>query len=90
MGFSNQNEARARAENEMKPRVTLVSDNLRAVFDPPSGDVIIEKLAKDSIGGEYWTFIDRLPATVQRGEIRVSNATHFAILGLLANGKKPV
>lgn len=78
------------AEAVVKPRVTLVAENFRAVFDPPSGDIIIEKLCKDAIGTDCWGFLDRLASSVPRGEQRMSSSTHFAILTLLANGKKPV
>ncbi len=83
-------DALAKAYDDAKPRVTLQTDNLRAVFDPPTGDIVIEKIYKDAIGNDCWGFLDRLAATVPRGDQRLSSATHFAILGLLANGKKPV
>lgn len=84
-------EAHAKAyDDDAKPRVTLVAENLRAVFDPPTGDIIIEKLCKDAVGTDCWGFLDRLASSVPRGDQRMSSSTHFAILTLLANGKKPV
>lgn len=67
-----------------RPRVTLVAGDFRAVFHPPTGNVVIEKRSTDSLGADRWDVIDTLSNTQSRSE-----KSHHHIIALLSKGAKP-
>jgi hypothetical protein len=66
------------------PRVTLVVDDLRAVYDPTLGSVVIEKLGRDAIGGAVWTAVQTINSTQSKSE-----PTNAFVFKLLSRGRRP-
>lgn len=62
-----------------RPRVTLVAGALRAVYDPKSVIVVIEKRGKDAVGGERWECVTTID----------QKAVGAPIFRLLTEGNKP-
>ncbi len=68
----------------LKPRVTLVTSEYRAVHDPKLETVTIEQRGTDAVGAERWSAIKTLSSNQSRSE-----ESHRPIFVLLSKGTKP-
>ncbi len=67
-----------------KPRVTLVTDNHRAIFNPANQNIIIERKGFDSLGAARWEKICEITSQSPR-----DNPSNYPIWELLSKGKVP-
>lgn len=74
----------AASPDSIKPRITLATPDYRAIHNPQTGNVTIEKRSTDILGADRWDHVASLSNTHSRSE----PSSHH-LIELLTKGARP-
>lgn len=75
-----------------RARITLVADDLRAVYNSATESLLIEKRSHDSLGNEKWDVVEQMTAMQSRQLVADGAAggrLSFYVFQLMTKGRTP-